>query len=304
MKLLVSWRLSSASSRAVGQNGVSVFRELSGAPLEAAVEESGDEEEGGGAVGHEEGVQPRGGVSGRDERKEKDEGEDASHKGIGFGSTLELASERVRFGGNGRVLDWVGDLSWQSWQWFPECGWLFRCARQLWRSSGAGQESCEHDDVSEDDDRDDHGGEKAEREMGHDGHGVAVDENNGGRGFDDEKDVDQPEDVPGEESFLVFPGAGNDQQHDGAEGDNDVAPRCREGELAREKAARVEEEKIDSDEADQVRKDKGAKIKTFEAAAKWNCQPIGGEQSSGQTKNRDGNGCSWQEGKQVDFADE
>jgi hypothetical protein len=240
-------------------------------------------------------------VSGWDERKEEDKGEDASHKGIGFGSTLELAGERVWFGGNGRVLDWVRDLSWQ---WFPECGWLFRCARQLWRTSGADQEAREHDDVGKDDDRDDHGGKKGEREVRHDGHGVAVDENNSGSGFDDEKDVDQPKDVPREDRFFVFPGARKDEQRDGAESDNDVPPPCREGELAREKAARVEDEKIDSDEADQVRKDEGAKIKIFEAAAKWNCQPIGGEQSSREAKNRDGNGCSGEEGKQLDFADE
>ena len=269
---------------------------LAGAPLEAAKEQSGDEKERGAAIGHEKGVQARGGVSGRDEcrREEKDECQDSSHKGVVV-RLLKSAGERLRFGGNGGVPHRGRDLGWQ---WVPNCRCLLRCA---W---GAGHETGEHDDVGENDQRHDHRGEKAEREVCHDGHGVPAEEHNDGSSFDDEKDVDQPGNVPGEEGSFIFPGARNNEKRDGAEGDNNVPPPCRDGELAREKTARVQDEKIDSHKTDKVRKDQGAKMKTFEAAAERSGEPIGGDQSGREAQNRNRNGSARQEGKQLDFADE
>ena len=72
------------------------------------------------------------------------------------------------------------------------------------RGVGFAPKAGEDDDVGEDDEGNDHGGEEAEGEAGHDAEGFGKGDDHSGGGFDDVKNVEEAGDGPGEDGEADF----------------------------------------------------------------------------------------------------
>ena len=142
-----------------------------------------------------------------------------------------------------------------------------------------------------DNQRDEEGGEQAQREVRERVHLVGVGEVEPGGAENDEENIHEADDVPDDEEAVESSfREGNEDQNDGEARDDDVANAAFDGEGVGQFAPAIEDEKIEADEAREVELHERAGIERVHPGAERRDAEVGRKQNGDEAEEDRGDG--------------